>query len=558
MSSTTISALQEERAAYEPKLPTVFRQPGGAVKTVAGEIALPATDQEAIQSLFPHTYGLPRLGFEPAPANVPPPITVGVVLSGGQAPGGHNVIAGLFDGLEAANAQNRLLGFLGGPKGILTSNYTELTSAIVDRYRNTGGFDIIGSGRDKIEGEAAAVAMANCQALGIDALVVIGGDDSNTNACVLAEYFLEHTPAGERAIQVVGCPKTVDGDLKNEWIEASFGFDTACKVYSELIGNIGRDALSAKKYWHFVKLMGRSASHIALECALQTRANLTLISEEVEAQQRTLGQIVAEIAELVSRRADDGSNFGIVLIPEGLVEFIPEVKRLISELNELLGQAGAASGEELAAAKEAAALTALGLTAEAAALYVSLPAAIRRQLVMDRDPHGNVQVAKIQTEQLLLELVQERLAEMREEGRYSGKFSAQNHYFGYEGRCAFPSNFDADYCYTLGHVAAALIGDGRTGYICAVGNLTQPAADWTPAGIPISSLMNIERRKGADKPVICKALVDLEGKPFKRFAAQRDDWVLGSDYLSPGPIQFYGPSRLCDRPTITLALESDA
>jgi len=478
-------------------------------------------------------------------------LKVGVILSGGQAPGGHNVIAGLFDGLKAINRESELFGFLGGPSGLTDNKYLLITDAVIDTYRNTGGFDIIGSGRTKLETEEQFDQVAaNCDALGITALVIIGGDDSNTNACLLAEYFLKQNIG----IRVIGCPKTIDGDLKNEQVEASFGFDTATKVYSELIGNIERDANSAKKYWHFIKLMGRSASHIALECALKTHPNLAIVSEEVRAKNQTLTALSLQIATLVADRAAAGKNFGVVLIPEGLIEFIPEMRTLISELNELLAE-NAAYFETLATTDDKLQFVNTRLSAASSQAFSSLPEMIQLQLLMDRDPHGNVQVSRIETEKLLVDLVGDRLREWKVKGTFKGKFSTQTHFFGYEGRCAAPSNFDADYCYGLGYTAAALVGAGKTGYMAAVRNLVAPAAEWIAGGIPMTMMMNMERRHGEDRPVLRKALVELDGGPFQKFAAQRDAWALGDLFLYPGPIQYFGPPEVADLTTMTLALE---
>jgi pyrophosphate--fructose-6-phosphate 1-phosphotransferase len=547
----TLSPLHQARAAFKPALPAVFKKHGAQVKAAAGETPLPATDREALQRLFPHTYGLPAIAFKGAtsPAAAAAPLRVGVILSGGQAPGGHNVIAGLFDGLKSLHAESQLIGFLGGPAGPIKGKYKELDAATVDAYRNTGGFDIIGSGRDKIEtAEDIAAVKATCAKLGLKALVVIGGDDSNTNACLLAEHYW-----GD--LQVIGCPKTIDGDLKNDAIETSFGFDTACKVYSELIGNIQRDALSAKKYWHFIKLMGRSASHIALECALQTHPNYTFISEEVAAKKQTLSAVVDDLAKVIAERGNAGKNYGVVLIPEGLIEFIPEIKALISELNKLLAKGGDEAAQKFASATSTDALVALGLTAASAAAYLSLPGTIRRQLVLQRDSHGNVPVSQIETERLLIDLVTDRLKALKTAGSYTGKFAALSHFFGYEGRCAQPSNFDANYCYALGYTAAALLGAGKSGYIASVRGLDRTAKSWTAGGVPLTSMMNMETRKGESKPVIRKALVELEGKPYLTFAAGRAAWAKTDDYVFPGPIQYFGPTSVCDLPTQTLTLE---
>ena len=544
----TKSALQIARAAYVPKMPVALRGSGRAVEGAATEAA---GDKEEIKRLFPHTYGMPAVTFERGDAADPmPPINAGVILSGGQAPGGHNVIAGLFDGLKAANPESRLFGFILGPGGLVEHKYMELTADIIDEYRNTGGFDMIGSGRTKLERrEQFDKGLEILKELGISALVIIGGDDSNTNAAVLAEYY-RSIGAG---VSVIGCPKTIDGDLKNDLIETSFGFDTACKVYSEVIGNIQRDCNSARKYWHFIKLMGRSASHIALECALQTHPNVCIISEEVEANDLSLDEIVNRIARVVARRAAEGNNFGTVLIPEGLIEFIPAMKRLIAELNDFLARNKA----EFKMIKKSVRHSYLisKLSKENAALYASLPEGVARQLALDRDPHGNVQVSLIETEKLLAEMVDNRLSEWKEEGRYRGKFATQMHFFGYEGRCAAPSNYDADYCYSLGYAASCLIRAGKTGYMASVRNTTAPAAEWTAGGIPITMMMNMEQRDGVMKPVIRKALVQLDGAPFRAYAAMRDEWAMTTDYVYPGPIQYFGPSEVCDAPTKTLQLE---
>jgi pyrophosphate--fructose-6-phosphate 1-phosphotransferase len=548
----TKSALQIERAKYSPKLPKALQ---GPVKVVAGKNTESIADQDDIRKLFPNTYGMPLITFDEGNLQAQfPAINVGVILSGGQAPGGHNVISGIFDGLKKINQASKLFGFLGGPGGLVDHKYVELTSEIIDEYRNTGGFDIIGSGRTKLEETAQFdKGVEICNKLGIKALVVIGGDDSNTNACVLAEYYFQN----KTGIQVIGCPKTIDGDLKNEMIETSFGFDTACKVYSELIGNIMRDANSAKKYWHFIKLMGRSASHIGLECALQTQPNVCLISEEIAEKEQTLEQIVNEIAETIAKRAANKENFGVALIPEGLIEFIPEMKILISELNELLaeGHDTAEKFKEIDSDAGKSKFVIANLTKESAKAFASLPSGIAKQLTLDRDPHGNVQVSRIETERLLIEMVENRLKEMKKAGAYKGSFSAQNHFFGYEGRCAAPSNFDADYCYSLGYTASVLIADGKTGYMSSVRNTTLPANEWIAGGVPITMMMNMERRHGHMKPVIQKALVRLDGAPFKVFEAKRDEWAVKTSYVYPGPIQYWGPSIVCDAPTKTLQLE---
>ena len=541
------SALQIARATYQPKLPVSLT---GAVLAIEGEPTQSVADQEEIKKLFPNTYGLPELRFEKNPNPVVgKPINVGVILSGGQAPGGHNVICGLFDGIKKINKDSRLFGFLMGPGGLVDHNYKELTADIIDEYRNTGGFDIIGSGRTKLEKEEQfEKGLQILKKLGISALVIIGGDDSNTNAAVLAEYY-KKIGAG---VQVIGCPKTIDGDLKNEVIEASFGFDTATKVYSELIGNIQRDCFSAKKYWHFIKLMGRSASHIALECALQTQPNVCIVSEEVEAKNQTLQDVVNYIADIVAKRAEQGNNFGTVLIPEGLIEFIPAMKNLIAELNDLLAHTPEFPTWTAAEQRK---FVLENLSQNSATVYASLPEGVARQLTLDRDPHGNVQVSLIETEKLLSEMVGNRLKEMAAEGKYVGKFSPLHHFFGYEGRCAAPSNFDADYCYALGYNAACLINAGVTGYMSSLRNLTKPSVQWLAGGIPITMMFNMERRHGEMKPVIQKALVNPDGTPFQRFVAKRGDWALNTQYVFPGPIQYFGPSEVCDQCTATLRYE---
>jgi pyrophosphate--fructose-6-phosphate 1-phosphotransferase len=549
-----ISSLQQARAAYQPKLPPVLAENGPFVTLVEGADTQSVADQAAIAELFKNTYGLPIATFAPGSQSERPAIKVGVILSGGQAPGGHNVMAGLFDGLKALNEDNELYGFLGGPSGLTDNKYRVLTEEIIDEYRNTGGFDIICSGRTKLETEEQfELVAANCAALGISALVVIGGDDSNTNACLLAEWM----KANDKGIQVIGCPKTIDGDLRNEQIEISFGFDTATKVYSELIGNIMRDANSARKYWHFVKLMGRSASHIALECALQTHPNVCIISEEVEQKGQTLEEIVKDLAATVKARALAGNNFGIVLIPEGLIEFIPSLGVLIGELNDLLAE-GSATAETFAGLSglEAQIDFASGkLTDASAKTFATLPNELKGQLMADRDPHGNVQVSKIETEKLLAMMVADVLKADAEYKKAGGKFNPQTHFFGYEGRCAAPSNFDADYCYGLGYTAATLIGAGRTAYMASVRNVSSPASEWEAGGIPLTMMMNMERRHGHDRPVIRKALVELDGKPFLTFAANREMWAVETDYVYPGPIQYFGPAEVCDRATCTLILE---
>ena len=540
------SALQICRSAYSPKLPKGLR---GGVSIKEGEPTQSVGNQEEIKALFPNTYGMPLVEFVPGDSKEKAePINMGVILSGGQAPGGHNVICGLFDELKRINPASRLYGFLMGPGGLVDHKYIEITSEIVDEYRNTGGFDMIGSGRTKLEEkEQFEKGLLMIRELGINAIVIIGGDDSNTNACVLTEYYAAHN----YGVQVIGCPKTIDGDLKNDQIETSFGFDTACKTYAEVIGNIQRDANSARKYWHFIKLMGRSASHIALECALQCQPNVCIVSEEVEEKNQTLDDIVTYIADIVAKRAANGHNFGTVLIPEGLIEFIPAMKKLIAELNDLLATPEAASVEP--AAQRAWILS--KLSAANAAIYESLPEGVAKQLTMERDPHGNVQVSLIETEKLLSEMVATKLAAWKEEGKFVGKFGAQHHFFGYEGRCAAPSNFDADYCYSLGYTASMLIANGKTGYMSSVRNTTAPASEWIAGGVPITMMMNMERRHGEMKPVIQKALVRLDGAPFKKFAANREAWAKETAYVYPGPIQYFGPTEVCDEPTKTLQLE---
>jgi pyrophosphate--fructose-6-phosphate 1-phosphotransferase len=539
------SALQLARAAYQPKLPKALQ---GAVKIKEGQATQSVGDQEEIKKLFPNTYGMPIVEFEPATEANHKKMNVGIILSGGQAPGGHNVITGLFDQIKKLNPENRLYGFILGPGGLVDHNYMELTPEIIDEYRNTGGFDMIGSGRTKLEKvDQFEKGLEIIRELDIKAIVIIGGDDSNTNACVLAEYYA----AKKYGVQVIGCPKTIDGDLKNDQIETSFGFDTACKTYSELIGNIERDCNSSRKYWHFIKVMGRSASHIALECALQTQPNICLISEEVEAKGMSLDDIVDYIANAVAVRAADGNNYGSVIIPEGVIEFIPAIKKLIAQLNDVLAMPEAkeiSRDEQVDFVKS-------HLSEENLKVFNSLPVGVARQLALDRDPHGNVQVSLIETEKLLSTMVAQKLEKMKKNGTFKGKFAALHHFFGYEGRCAAPSNFDADYCYALGTSAAQLIANGKTGYMAIVKNTTAPADQWIAGGVPITMMMNMERRAGEMKPVIRKALVELDGAPFKEFAAHRDEWARKTAYVYPGPIQYWGPTEVCDQPTITLALE---
>ncbi|CDE58901.1 TPA: diphosphate--fructose-6-phosphate 1-phosphotransferase [Candidatus Gastranaerophilales bacterium HUM_3] len=553
---TNLSPLQIERLKYQPKLPAslanginhLISQEGSATQSVA--------NQEEIKALFKNTYGKPTVTFQTSTESVASEVrNVGVILSGGQAPGGHNVIAGLYDALKQANSKNNLYGFLGGPSGIIEGKYVEFNDEFINDYRNTGGFDIIGSGRTKLETEEQfQAAWEVCKKLNISAVVIIGGDDSNTNAALLAEWFVAHN-AG---IQVIGCPKTIDGDLKNEQIEISFGFDTATKTYGELIGNIERDANSAKKYWHFVKIMGRSASHVALEAALQTQPNITLISEEVEQKKMSLSSIINYMTDIIVRRSENGKNFGIAVIPEGLIEFVPELKTMIANLNDIMPSLEKDSKYSNGTDAEKISIIENSLSSENSSVFKSLPSLIKSQLLMDRDPHGNVQVSKIETEKLLISMIEEKLAGLKKEGKYSGKFSTQSHFFGYEGRCAFPSNFDADYCYSLGFNAFALINFGLTGYLSSVRNLTEPANDWIAGGVPLTMMMNMERRHGEMKPVIKKALVELDGPVFKKLEENREDWAMNDRYLFPGAIQYFGPSSVCDITTVTLQLESEA
>lgn len=543
------SLLQDLRAGYVPKLPKSLQ---GYVKIKEGEKTHCVEDEDSIKALFPNTYGMPTVEFEACDDESEHKMNVGVILSGGQAPGGHNVISGLFDTIKKLNPENKLYGFILGPGGLVDHNYKELTKDIIDEYRNTGGFDMIGSGRTKLETvDQFEKGYEIIRLLGIKAVVIIGGDDSNTNACVLAEYYLSR----KYGVQVIGCPKTIDGDLKNEQIEASFGFDTATKTYSGLVGNIERDCNSARKYWHFIKLMGRSASHIALECALQCQPNICLISEEVKEKNITLNQIVDKICEAVAYRASKGMNYGVVLIPEGLIEFIPSIGRLIEELNDLLAR----HGDEyrgLDADLQREYILSM-LSDENRVAFETLPQNVARQLALDRDPHGNVQVSLIETDRLLSDMCALRLELWAKEGKYNGKFKTLHHFFGYEGRCAIPSNYDADYCYSLGASAAYLIANGKTGYMAVVKNTTRPVSEWKPGGVPITMLMNMERRNGEMKPVIRKALVDLEGKPFKAFEAHRDEWAKKTCFVYPGFVQYWGPSEICDSTTITLALERE-
>ncbi len=548
-----LSPLQIARYQYQPKLPGMLRNGISEICVKNGEATTSVADQEKIAALFPNTYGKNEITFQKGQnTSAAKKQVVGVILSGGQAPGGHNVICGLYDALKATDKDNILYGFKGGPSGLLDDDYIIFDDAYINQFRNTGGFDIIGSGRTKLETqEQFAVVAENCKKHGINALVIIGGDDSNTNAAVLAEYFA----AQNTGIQVIGCAKTIDGDLKNEDIECSFGFDTATKTYAEIVGNIQRDANSAKKYWHFVKVMGRSASHVALETALQTQPNICLIGEEVAAKKMSLAQIADYIADSVANRAAKGWNFGVAIIPEGIVEFVPEFSVLIAEINELLAGSKADAFNALPTWNEKYAFIEKGLTKESMAVFAILPQGIQQQLFLERDPHGNVQVSLIESEKLFSEMVKENLAARKAAGKYNGKFSPLHHFLGYEGRCAFPSNFDADYCYSLGYNAFMLIQYGYTGYLSKVSNLSKPAEEWVAGGMPITKMMNIERRHGADKPVIRKALVELEGAPFTFFAQHREEWAVETCYVYPGAIQYFGPSEVCDLTTQTLALE---
>ena len=546
------SPLQKARYSYQPKLPMILRSEMSEIEAVEGAKTESARDKEKIQALFPTTFGQKEISFQKGKSKAEKKKhVVGVILSGGQAPGGHNVVSGLYDALKKADKDNELIGFLGGPSGLTDDKFIVFTDEYINEFRNPGGFDIVASGRTKLETtEQFEKVAAVCKKHGITAITIIGGDDSNTNAAVLAEYFKAH----DTGVQVIGCPKTIDGDLKNDDIEISFGFDTATKTYSELIGNIERDANSAKKYWHFIKLMGRSASHIALECALETQPNVCLISEEIEKKEMSLSQIADYVAKSVADRAENGMNFGVVLIPEGLVEFVPEVKKLISEINDTLA-AKAEEFEKAVSPKDKVAFMHKYLTAESDAVFSILPESIQAQMMADRDPHGNVQVSRIESEKLVSSLVEAKLAEMKKEGKYNGKFNPLHHFFGYEGRCAFPSNFDSDYCYSLGYNAFMLIQSGCTGYLSSIRNLSAPASEWKAGGMPITKMMNIERRHGEDKPVIKKALVELDGKPFKYFEERRDKWAKETCFTYPGAIQYYGPESVCDITTVTLKLE---
>ena len=551
---TELSPLQIERLKYQPKLPSSLQSGVNSLEMVEGAATQSVADQEDIKNLFSNTYGKPTVTFKSSSNSISAQArNVGVILSGGQAPGGHNVIAGLYDALKKSNSNSKLYGFLGGPSGIIDGKYVEFDDKFIDAYRNTGGFDIIGSGRTKLETEEQfQKSLAICQKLGISAVVIIGGDDSNTNAALLAEWFVKNNSG----IQVIGCPKTIDGDLKNDQIEISFGFDTATKTYAELIGNIERDANSAKKYWHFIKIMGRSASHVALEAALQTQPNITLISEEVQAKKMSLSSIIDYMVDIIVKRANIGKNFGIAVIPEGLIEFIPEMGSMISNLNDIMPSLESdPSFVNATTIREKFDIVENRLDSANSGVYASLPTLIKEQLLADRDPHGNVQVSKIETEKLLIEMIANKLEDLKLQGDFIGKFSAQSHFFGYEGRCAFPSNFDADYCYSLGYNAYALISKGLTGYLSSVKNLTQSADNWIAGGVPLTMMMNMERRHNQMKPVIKKALVELDGPVFKRLADNREDWALNDKYLFPGAVQYFGPSSVCDITTVTLQLE---
>lgn len=550
-----ISSLQKARYEYSPKLPGMLRNGISNICVKEGEETSSVADQEKIKALFPNTYGKKEITFAQGEnTSTAKKQVVGVILSGGQAPGGHNVVCGLYDALKATNPENVLYGFKNGPIGLIEDDYLIFDDAYIDQFRNTGGFDIIGSGRTKLEtNEQFAIVAEVCKKHGITAIVIIGGDDSNTNAAVLAEYFAAHNTG----VQVIGCPKTIDGDLKNEDIECSFGFDTATKTYSEIIGNIERDANSAKKYWHFIKVMGRSASHVALECALKTQPNICLISEEVSEKKMSLSQIADYIADSVANRAAKGMNFGVAIIPEGVVEFVPEFSVLIHEINELLAGSKADAFNALPTWKEKYAFIENGLSAKSMEVFAILPESIQQQLFLERDPHGNVQVSLIESEKLFSTLVKDKLEERKKAGTYNGKFNALHHFLGYEGRCAFPSNFDADYCYSLGYNAFMLIQYGYNGYLSKISNLSKPANEWVAGGMPITKMMNIERRHGEDKPVIRKALVELEGKPFKFFEAHREEWAVETSFVYPGAIQYYGPAEVCDITTETLLLEQE-
>lgn len=604
----TLSPLHRARYAYIPCYPAILNEPLESIELQAettvpsgtqaekmraapykntslkpspqeaahGTPAQDAAHQAEIASLFPHTYGMPIVHLIKGKSTINnKPLRAAALFSGGQAPGGHNVIAGLYDALKKAHPDSVLYGFLGGPDGLLTGNAMEITSGIIAQYSNTGGFDMIGTGRTKIETpEQVAAAIKTVQQLALDAVVIIGGDDSNTNAAVLAEYFVQHRVS----TQIIGVPKTIDGDLRYKHtgcssipcahpdtssgspntscarIETSFGFDTATKIYADLIGTIARDTSSSKKHWHFIKLMGRYASHITLECALRTQPNVSLIAEEIADKNMTLQQVAHLITDAVVKRAAHGESFGIVLIPEGIIEFIPEIKTLIRELNAAIEQYPTAFAA-LSAFDKKRAWLGEHISTESAQVLCSIPEDIVKELLMDRDEHGNLQVSRIETEHLLVGLVKKQLAELKAAGVYKGKFSAQTHFFGYEGRSEFPSNFDANYCYALGRTCCVLIANRLTGYMTSVYNLAAPPAEWQPCGIPLTKLMDMEVRAGKPKPVIKKAIVDLNAQPFKTFAAHRDRWAVETTYIFPGPIQYFGSAELCDECPKSLLLE---
>lgn len=546
------SPLQKLRATYIPPLPLILSDINAVTISPSNNLL---AKHSALESVFPHTYLQPRLSLVQGKTQKNKPLRVGFVFSGGQAAGGHNVASGLFDALKKMHSDSQLFGFLGGPKGIIENKHMEITAEIIAPYRNQGGFDLIGSGRTKIETEEQfAAAAKTVNALKLDGLVIVGGDDSNTNAALLAEYFL----AKNVPVKVIGVPKTIDGDLKNENIEIPFGFDSATKTFSEIIGNILTDALSAKKYTFFIKLMGRTASHIALECALKTHANLTLIGEEIEYKKKTIRDITREITDLIIERSQIGKDYGVILIPEGLIEFIPECRQLIQELNTLLSpQKGYINAlEQISAPKEKISFINQLLKKESQKCLASLPEAIQLQLLLDRDPHGNVQVSKIDTERLFIELVSREIKFRENEENLKIKFSPQPLFCGYEGRACLPSNFDCQYCYALGHVAVLLINAGATGYICSIQKLNQSVDGWQMSGLPLVSMIHLEERHGQAKPVIKKALVDLEGSLFKIFQEAQKRWRLDDAYINPGPIQFFGPEEITELKTFTLDYNS--
>lgn len=531
-----LSPLQRVRIDFKPKLPPLLEKISEVCFT--SETLVPISD-ERILSTFPHLSSQPVLHGAQGAADAHRALSVGIVFSGGQAPGGHNVISGLFDALNNMSQHSQLYGFLNGPSGIVDGKYKLLTKEEIYPYRNLGGFDLLGSGRTKIETEEQlSSSLKTAIALKLDALVIIGGDDSNTNAALLAEYFTAH---GSKCT-VVGVPKTIDGDLQNNYVPISFGFDSACRVYAELIGNIAKDALSARKYYHFIKLMGRSASHITVECALATRPNLALIGEEIATKRKTLKEVVMQIADVICKRAVEDKNYGVILIPEGLVEFIPEVSSLIKELSIILSKADNMTKQQAAA----------HLTPESKECFMSLPENIQDQLFFDRDPHGNVQLALIETEKLLSQMVMQELSERKSLGLYEGKFAPMHHYLGYEGRSGLPTNFDAHYCYALGFVAALLAKQRATGYMCFVANLHKPVSDWTFGGVPLVALMHTEMRKGKYTPVVKKALVDLSHPSFMSFIAKREAWMTNDCYLCPGPTQYFGPDEVSFLPPLLL------